>query len=153
MTILNKDIYTDSEEDTFNLGKITARSLSSGLVVGFKGELGSGKTVFIKGILAGLGYEPKDASSASFVLAQEYKAKIPVVHIDLYRLVDRPEIFDLDIDQYSLAGYIVLIEWAEKIENILDLDIIVKIDLLDKENRRLVNIGTDNLDLLRSLNI
>ena len=151
MTILSKDIHTNLEEETFNLGKSMGRAITPGIVVGFKGELGTGKTIFIKGILAGLDYEPKNVASASFVLAQEYKAKIPVVHIDLYRLGDKTEIFDIDLNEYSSSNNIVLIEWAEKIEDILDLDIYIKINFLNKINQRSIEINTDNKKLLKRL--
>ncbi|MDP8253767.1 MAG: tRNA (adenosine(37)-N6)-threonylcarbamoyltransferase complex ATPase subunit type 1 TsaE [Candidatus Kaelpia aquatica] len=151
MTISSKKIYTNSERETFSLGKSMARSISPGVVVGFEGELGSGKTVLIKGILAGLGYDPKNVASASFVLVQEYKAKFPIIHMDLYRLTNKDEIFEIDWDGYFSKDNIVLIEWAEKVKDVLTLDVLVKIALLAEDKQRFIEIDTDNVKFLKEI--
>ncbi|MDP8216378.1 MAG: tRNA (adenosine(37)-N6)-threonylcarbamoyltransferase complex ATPase subunit type 1 TsaE [Candidatus Kaelpia imicola] len=151
MTISSKKIYTNSEQETFNLGKNMANSISPGVVVGFEGELGAGKTVLVKGILAGLGYEPKNVVSASFVLAQEYKARFPVVHMDLYRLTNKAEIFEIDWDDYISRENVVLVEWAEKTKGVLILDVSVKIVLLSEDRQRLVEVDTDNVKFLKEI--
>ena len=137
MTILSREIYTNSEEETFSLGKSMGKKIPSKLIVGFKGDLGSGKTIFIKGILAGLGYDPKRVTSTSFVLAQEYKAKIPVVHVDLYRFSEQLKAEDIDWDYYITKDSLVLIEWAEKLKDFLNFDITIDIKFISENTRKI----------------
>jgi len=135
---LIKKIISNSESETFELGNELSKLLSPGDVVGFTGELGAGKTVLIKGILDGLGYDPRNVVSASFVIAQEYKAKFPVVHIDLYRFEDNEEIYYLDWDSYISSDKLVLVEWAEKIEGFLDFSLKVNIKVISQDKREVI---------------
>ncbi len=151
MTILSKKIYTNSEQETFSLGRSIGKVITPGVVIGFEGELGAGKTVFIKGILAGLGYEPRNVASASFVLVQEYKARFHVVHIDLYRLGDNIVIEELGWDDYCSKENIVLIEWVEKVKDILTVDVLVKINLLTENEKRLIEINAEDVKFLEGI--
>ncbi len=141
-----KEIITYSEADTFQLGNRLSGILSPGDVVGFTGELGAGKTVLIKGILARLGYNPRNVVSASFVIAQEYKVKYPVVHIDLYRFENNEEINYLDWDSYISSDKLVLIEWAEKIKEVFCINVSVKMDIIS-ESKRKIFFETDKQNL------
>jgi len=94
------------------IGKDLASSLKSGDVVALFGELGSGKTTFIRGICQFFSI-PQWVKSPSFVIVREYPAPIPIYHIDLYRITD--DFAELD-DYLNLDG-IILIEWAEKVED------------------------------------
>ena len=100
-------------QETFRLGEKLARFLQSGDVVGLSGELGTGKTVMMKGICSGLKVK-EIVTSPSFTLIQEYSGRIPVFHFDFYRLESIYEIEELDLDYYFQAEGICLIEWAEK---------------------------------------
>jgi tRNA threonylcarbamoyladenosine biosynthesis protein TsaE len=100
------------EEETRRLGASLARRLSPGDVVLVEGDLGAGKTAFVKGIAAGLGLDPDDVSSPSFALVHEYgpAGKPPVlVHGDLYRVLQGASIADLDLD--GRQGVILAVEW------------------------------------------
>lgn len=77
------------------------------------GPLGAGKTAFVRGLLEGAGGAPEDVSSPTFTLAQEYSARLPVLHVDLYR-VSALEIDELGLDELASAGGIVAIEWADR---------------------------------------
>jgi tRNA threonylcarbamoyladenosine biosynthesis protein TsaE len=109
---------TKSPAETQELGGRLARSLTAGDVVGFIGELGSGKTTLIKGIAAGL--EVKEiVKSPSFVIITQYAGRLPVYHIDLYRL-DRPtEVMELELEEYFYNSGICLVEWADRIAGFL----------------------------------
>lgn len=133
MTIL-KQVIAKSETETLKIGRRFASRLKTGDVVALVGELGAGKTVFVKGILWGLGFEPENVFSASFVLVQEYRAKIPVYHIDLYRL-ESEEIIELDWDTYLDEEHIVLIEWAEKAKEIIEFSYEIKIEIQNKHRK------------------
>ncbi len=101
-----------TEEETRRLGADLARGLAPGDVVLLEGELGSGKTAFVKGIAAGLGLDPEDVSSPSFALVHEYgpAGKPPLlVHGDLYRVLPGASIADLGLDERDTA--ILAVEW------------------------------------------
>ncbi|MBN1823843.1 MAG: tRNA (adenosine(37)-N6)-threonylcarbamoyltransferase complex ATPase subunit type 1 TsaE [Endomicrobiales bacterium] len=106
---------TYSADETKLLGARFSKNLKKGDVVCLVGELGSGKTTFVQGMLDGLGIR-EFARSSSFVLVNEYASrKFPVYHIDLYRL-SVGETFDSGFDEYFSGGGVCVIEWAEKIE-------------------------------------
>jgi len=105
---------TRSREETVELGKAFAASLSPGDVVALSGNLGSGKTQFVAGVCDGLGVRHR-AVSPTFILINEYEGKnIKVVHIDLYRIERPEELAELGVEEYFTDRHICLIEWAEK---------------------------------------
>ena len=103
------------------LGRSLAGRLAPGAVVAFHGELGSGKTTMIKGVAAGLGVA-ETVRSPSFVIATEYAGRVPVRHLDLYRVADAAELAGLDLEEYLGADGVCLIEWAERCERMLPED-------------------------------
>ena len=107
------DAVTHSPEETFALGKRLAGRLRSGDVVALTGDLGTGKTVLVQGICAGLGVQ-EPVTSPTFTLVQEYRGTVPVAHIDFYRLHAPGDIAGLDPDGIFESGAVVLIEWAER---------------------------------------
>jgi tRNA threonylcarbamoyladenosine biosynthesis protein TsaE len=107
---------TRSERETFALAKNLAKKFKGNEVVLLIGELGAGKTVFAKGIAAGLGLKDiRQVCSPSFTLLNIYLASVPIYHLDLYRLSGEAEIRDLGFEDYIGEG-VVLIEWGEKIK-------------------------------------
>jgi tRNA threonylcarbamoyladenosine biosynthesis protein TsaE len=114
-TLKNKSFISMTTNETRNFGKHFAKVLNKGDVVLFYGDLGSGKTTFIQGILNAFGYEGF-ANSASFIIINEYdmlKNNIRVVHIDLYRL-QSTQICYLELEEYLYGNNIALIEWPDK---------------------------------------
>jgi tRNA threonylcarbamoyladenosine biosynthesis protein TsaE len=106
---------THSEQETFALARKLAKNFKGDEVVFLIGELGAGKTIFAKGIAAGLGLKDiPQVCSPSFTLLNIYLAQVPIYHLDLYRLSGEAEIRDLGFEDYIGEG-VVLIEWAEKI--------------------------------------
>ncbi len=91
-----------------------APELAPGSVVLLFGELGAGKTAFVRGLLEGAGGAPEDVSSPTFTLIQHYAARLPVAHVDLYRL-SPAEVDDLGLDELASAAGIVAIEWADRL--------------------------------------
>jgi tRNA threonylcarbamoyladenosine biosynthesis protein TsaE len=105
---------THSEEETALVGRRLADTLGPGSVVLLRGDLGAGKTAFVRGLAEGLGVSPEDVSSPTFTLIQEYRGgRVPLVHVDLYRLDDPREVDDLGLDEIAEAN-VLAIEWAEK---------------------------------------
>lgn len=78
------------------------------------GPLGAGKTAFVKGLAAGLGVPPREAISPTFALIHEHTGRLPLFHIDLYRLEGADEVAELGLDDYAERGGVLAIEWAER---------------------------------------
>ena len=106
-------IRTTGEEETAAAGERLAASLRAGDVVLLYGELGAGKTAFVRGLARGLGATPDDVSSPTFTLVQEYRGRVTLYHVDLYR-VEPAEADDLGLDELVIGNGIVAIEWAER---------------------------------------
>jgi tRNA threonylcarbamoyladenosine biosynthesis protein TsaE len=131
-----KEYLTRSEQETFLLAKELAQSFKGQEVVLLRGELGSGKTIFAKGIAAGLGVKDvHQVCSPSFTLVNIYQGKYPIFHIDLYRLAKDSEILDLGWEDYLGQG-VIIFEWAEKIKFKLEA-IQVDIEFGDDDLRKI----------------
>ena len=107
-----------SEEDTINFAKNFAKNLKIGDIIVLSGELGSGKTKFVQGILENFGIA-NEISSPTFTIVNEYNSPtINIYHFDVYRLEDADEFYAIGGDEYFSKG-ICIIEWGEMIEDIL----------------------------------
>jgi len=133
---------TFSPEETERLGFELGMSINEPVVIALRGDLGVGKTVFARGIAKGLGVDER-ISSPSFVIMKNYKGRLPVYHIDLYRVFSSEDVpFTEDIMN---SDGVVIIEWAERILDMLPEERIdVRIEIAG-ENRRRVWIN-DNRD-------
>ena len=101
-----------SADETFALGKRFAALLSAGDIVALHGGLGAGKTVFAKGIAAGLGVGDT-VTSPTFAILKEYDASVPLSHFDLYRIEDDEELLHIGFYDHIDGGSVSVIEWAE----------------------------------------
>ena len=138
-------VTTNSEDETFALGKHVAASLQPGTFVLLHGDLGAGKTAFVRGMAAGLGGSPDDVSSPTFVLIQQYKGRVPLVHVDLYRLDSAAAVDDLGLEELA-SGAVMAIEWADRLPRPLDGSVTVQIEDLGGDSRRItlyVKRGSD----------
>ena len=135
MLSINK--ITTSPEETESLASSLSTSFIPGGVYGFIGDLASGKTTFIKGLLSGLDFDGI-ANSPTFTLINEYNAKHRVIHIDCYRESDINRWIQLGIYEYFSSSNIVLIEWPEIIQPILPNRIqYIKFSNIDNNKRRI----------------
>lgn len=118
------EITSQSPAATVALGKSIAGYLDAGGVIALTGELGCGKTLLTRGICEGLGVPARAINSPTFVLVNEYRGRLPVFHLDLYRLDNEADVVDLGItDYFTRAGAgLMIIEWAEKIPSLLPED-------------------------------
>lgn len=92
-----------------------AQRLSGGEVLSLEGTLGMGKTVFVRGLARALGHDPDTITSPSFVLAIEHPdGDVPLLHVDLYRLAEGSGLDDLGIEEAAAAGFVVAVEWGER---------------------------------------
>ena len=114
---------TQNPQETIQLGEHFATFVEKGDVFSFVGELASGKTTFIKGILKGLKFD-KPVTSPTFTLVNEYDAKFPVIHIDCYREDEQERWIKLGINDYIDEENVVIIEWADKMKSLLPINTI-----------------------------
>ena len=132
---------SESPAATSALGKKMAKHLTAGSVVALIGELGCGKTLLTRGICAGLDVPLRQVNSPTFVLVNEYKGRLPVFHLDLYRIGSAADGVELGITDYlrrAQAG-IMIIEWAEKILPLLPSGILkVEFEVLSARQRRIL---------------
>jgi tRNA threonylcarbamoyladenosine biosynthesis protein TsaE len=105
---------THSERETAALARQLGASLVSGTTVLLYGDLGAGKTSFVRGLAEGLGVNPDEVTSPTFVLIQQYHGRALLVHVDLYRLEDPAAVDDLGLEELT-QGNVVAIEWAERL--------------------------------------
>jgi tRNA threonylcarbamoyladenosine biosynthesis protein TsaE len=114
------DLISNSPEDTLDIGRIIGEHLTGGQVVALTGELGAGKTCLAQGIARGIGIaEGYYVTSPTFTLINEYPGRVPLYHMDLYRLSGAGDLEDMGYQEYFYGGGVVVIEWAEKIADIL----------------------------------
>jgi tRNA threonylcarbamoyladenosine biosynthesis protein TsaE len=133
---VKQEIVTTSEEETAGAGARLASSLEAGNVVLLYGDLGAGKTAFVRGLAQGLGADPADVTSPTFTLVQEYHGRVVLYHVDLYRLEER-EVDDLGLEELILGDGVVAIEWAERWRGRPDDVIEVRIEDAGEERRRI----------------
>ena len=134
---------TYSEKETAALGRSLASSLVADSMVLLVGDLGAGKTAFVRGLAEGLGAGPAEVSSPTFTLIQEYRGgRLPLLHVDLYRLNDPREVDDLGLEELG-SGAVVAIEWADKLPTPPPDAIRVTIEHVGLRKRR-VTIETQN---------
>lgn len=132
------EVVTRSEAETAAIGARLAQTLKPGSVIHLFGDLGAGKTVFVRGLASGLGLDPDEVSSPTFTLIQEYRGPVTLFHVDLYRLAGT-EVPDLELDALAAEG-IVAIEWADRLPAPDPRAIVVRIeDAGDDERRVRVN--------------
>jgi tRNA threonylcarbamoyladenosine biosynthesis protein TsaE len=130
-------LVTRSPEETRELGRSLGGFLLAGCFVALTGDLGSGKTVLVQGIAEGLGCAG-EVSSPSFVIVNEYRGRVPVYHIDLYRVADSRALHDLGYREYFYGDGVTLVEWADRAPDLLPPDRLdVSLELAGAEERRI----------------
>lgn len=130
------EILTASEEDTSAAGARLGESLRAGDVVLLFGDLGAGKTAFVRGLAEGLGAPGDEVSSPTFTIVQEYAGRVTLYHVDLYRLEER-EVDDLGLEELVLGDGVVAIEWAERWRGRPDDAMEVRIEDAGEDVRRI----------------
>ncbi len=112
--------YSKSPTETEAIGQDLAARLSPGTVVAFTGDLGAGKTAFVRGMARGLGI-PQRVTSPTFTIVNEYEGgRLPLFHFDMYRLHSADDLFDIGWEDFLRRGGICAVEWSETIREALD---------------------------------
>ena len=109
-----KVYISESEKDTEEIGRSFAQNLRGGEVIAMYGDLGAGKTAFVRGLAKGLGIDAK-VSSPTFTIVNEYPGEIDLFHFDMYRLSSADELFDIGWEDYLARGAVCAVEWSENV--------------------------------------
>lgn len=117
---MNGWIITESADETVRAGYLFGTQLTEGDIVGLRGELGTGKTWFTKGIAQGLQVPEKYiVTSPSFVLINEYPGRIPLYHLDVYRLSGARDLMAMGYEEVFFSRGVTVIEWADKVMDLI----------------------------------
>ncbi len=120
------EFLTKNEKETERLGEEFARRLRGGDIVAMCGEMGAGKTAFVRGIARGMG-SCERVTSPTYTIVNEYFTSPPLFHFDLYRLSSADELYEIGFDDYIARGGICVIEWFENAEGAYKCDFTVNI--------------------------
>ena len=128
---------THSEDETAAVAAGLAAALKPGDVMLLSGNLGAGKTAFVRGLASGLGIDPEDVSSPTFTLVHEYRGgRLTLYHVDLYRL-ERIATEDLGLEEMGVADGVLAIEWPDRLAHPLPGTREVRIEIVDDNTRRI----------------
>jgi len=139
------ELCSHSEEETRRLGEIIGKNLVSGDLVALIGDLGSGKTCLTKGLAKSLGVSDQyEITSPTFTIVNEYPGNLTLWHVDAYRLENSREMMDAGFEDFFNGGGVVVIEWAEKIRDILPNEtLFVMFEYMDETTRAIRLSGRD----------
>jgi tRNA threonylcarbamoyladenosine biosynthesis protein TsaE len=126
-----------SEEETAAIARELASRLTPGDVVLLSGNLGAGKTAFVRGLAEGLGIDPHDVSSPTFTIVHEYRGgRLTLYHVDLYRL-EKAATDDLGLEEMGVADGVMAIEWPDRLTHELPGARTVNLEIVDDQTRRI----------------
>ena len=136
---------TDSPEETEALGERLAAKLLPGDVIAYTGDLGAGKTAFTRGLARGLGVV-ESVCSPTYTIVNEYlSGKYPLFHFDMYRLASSDDLFDIGWEDYLERGGVCAVEWSENVADALEGAIVVTIEKLGEDSRKITVEGGPEL--------
>ena len=136
-------VYTKNEAETEKAGAELASGLSAGAVVALFGDLGAGKTAFVRGMARGMGLDAH-VSSPTFTIVNEYLGSRPLFHFDMYRLSSSDELFDIGWEDYLCRSGVCAVEWSENVADAFDGDEIrVTIEKLSDDERKITIEGAN----------
>ena len=131
------EIITHTPEETESAGEALAKTLQSGTVVALYGDLGAGKTAFVRGMARGLGSKDR-VTSPTFTIVNEYSGNLELFHFDMYRLKSSDELFDIGWEDYLARGGVCVVEWSENVVDAFDgTEIKVTIEKLSDTDRKI----------------
>ena len=132
---------THSEKETEDLGARFAASLPAGAVAALYGDLGCGKTAFVRGMARGMGLDVA-VTSPTFTIVNEYEGPRPLFHFDMYRLSSADELFDIGWEDYLARGGVCAVEWSENVPGAFEGDeIAVRFEKTGDSDRRITIEG------------
>lgn len=136
---INWPFISESLEETEEFAQKFGQSLKGGEVILMQGDLGAGKTTFIRGMALGLGIDdPGEVSSPSYTLVNEYVGEKTLIHADLYRLNDDQEVIELALEDQLDENTVFAIEWGEKLPDEFGRMIRLRFEITGDESRRII---------------
>ena len=139
------EFLTNSPEETEAVGKRLGEILKPGVVIAYQGDLGAGKTAFTRGVALGLGAK-EQVTSPTYTIVNEYlSGKYPLFHFDMYRLSSSDDLFDIGWEDYLDRGGICAVEWSENVADAMENAIVVTIEKLGEDTRRITIEGGEKL--------
>ena len=140
------EFITNSPLETEQVGEKLGSVLPAGTVIAYRGDLGAGKTAFTRGLARGLGAN-EPVTSPTYTIVNEYlSGRIPLFHFDMYRLHSADDLFDIGWEDYLDRGGVCAVEWSENVADALENPIMVTIEKLGQDARRITVTGGDPLD-------
>lgn len=136
---MNKEFSSKTPDETIALGAQFARELEVGDIVCLEGELGAGKTHFVKGMAEAFGIKSEDVRSPTFTLINEYRGEVPLYHFDCYRMESPREALEIGAEEYFYGEGVSVIEWPEHIASLIPPEAIwITIEMPDEKHRKFV---------------
>ena len=136
---------TNSPEETEKIGAALGKILKPGTVIAYRGDLGAGKTAFTRGLARGLG-SSEMVTSPTYTIVNEYLGgRCPLFHFDMYRLASSDDLWDIGWEDYLDRNGVCAVEWSENVEDALEDPIIITIEKLGEESRRITIEGGEDL--------
>ncbi|MEX0945639.1 MAG: tRNA (adenosine(37)-N6)-threonylcarbamoyltransferase complex ATPase subunit type 1 TsaE [Balneolaceae bacterium] len=134
-----KKLLSKSVEETELIARKFSKSVKSGDIIGLNGELGAGKTHFVRGFVQGFGMDSDVVSSPTFTIINEYQGKTPIYHFDCYRLDHYTEALEIGAEEYLYGDGVCIIEWPDKISELLPNETTrITINVTSKEEREII---------------
>ena len=139
------EFITNSPAETERIGAFLAEKLQPGTVNAYRGDMGAGKTAFTRGIAKGLGCRDC-VTSPTYTIVNEYlSGRMPLFHFDMYRLASAEDLWDIGWEDYLDRGGVCAVEWSENVEEALERFVLVNIEKIGDESRRITIEGGDLL--------
>ncbi len=132
---------THNEQETEAFGRLLSDKILSGSVLCLYGEMGAGKTAFVRGLAEGLGIQ-EPVTSPTFTIVNEYHGKRDLIHFDMYRLSSADELFDIGWEDYLQRDAVLAVEWSENVEDAFDgSELVIRITKLSESEREITVEG------------
>ena len=139
------EFITNSPLETENVGEALGKRLQPGTILAYEGDLGAGKTAFTRGLARGLG-STELVTSPTYTIVNEYLGgRMPLFHFDMYRLASSDDLWDIGWEDYLDRNGVCAVEWSENVEDALEMPIVITIEKLGEESRRITIEGGDSL--------
>ena len=139
------EFITNSPEETERVGAALGKILTPGTILAYRGDLGAGKTAFTRGLARGLGCS-EIVTSPTYTIVNEYlSGRLPLFHFDMYRLASSDDLFDIGWEDYLDRGGVCAVEWSENVADAMEGAILVTIEKLGEESRRIIIEGGSEL--------
>ena len=139
------EFITNSPQETERVGAALGAVLQPGTVLAYEGDLGAGKTAFTRGLARGLG-ATEQVTSPTYTIVNEYlSGRVPLFHFDMYRLHSADDLWDIGWEDYLERGGICAVEWSENVREALEAPVIVRIEKLGEDARRITIEGGESL--------